>query len=438
MLVLKLHKRHKAVQDIVTCSLFVGCSFPKLITAGPCLSKYSMRLKRSRQASCDDTCLTESPPSNLKLCLETLTDDILGHIMDGCNSVDLLHLRATCKRFRQLTEEQARIVLLRKSGGKEDYARRWGRPNWLASLCIEEALAPFDQRRAERDGFEHDEAVRGCNCQGLQLPCLGPKLLVSEQSTSSCRLLRWRMQLTGSTAVEFGVVPEELQDRPKALHKGREDTAAEQAARSANPAQPSMQSAGICSSITVGSKLPLSVPLMSGSIVEMLASASKLSFIITQPCDSMEPSWQLPSTNIVYRQYRGPKTIRLSMDLHMHGPLKLAVTCWHGASFKVLDIGPSRQGPVTACRPPHLSQALPPVMGPLGSVAVTASANNTLQPDLLMPLPMAVQPEGPQAARASPELAAQQLAPPGAQAQLAAEENLALMSSTAAESPQGL
>ncbi|KAJ9509850.1 hypothetical protein QJQ45_011528 [Haematococcus lacustris] len=203
--------------------------------------------------------------------------------------------------------------------------------------------------------------------KGKEYPGLGykwvrdkpPKAQEQQQQPAEAQLLRWRMQLTGSTAVEFGVVPEELQDRPKALHKGREDTAAEQAARSANPAQPSMQSAGICSSITVGSKLPLSVPLMSGSIVEMLASASKLSFIITQPC----------------------------------------------------------------------------------SVAVTASANNTLQPDLLMPLPMAVQLES-QAARtadqASPELAAQQLAPPGAQAQLAAEENLALMSSTTAESPQGL
>ena len=51
-----------------------------------------------------------------------------------------------------------------------------------------------------------------------------------------------------------------MQDAPKALHKCHQDEVTGE--------RPS----GFCSAITVGSMLPVKLPLMKGSIVEILAS----------------------------------------------------------------------------------------------------------------------------------------------------------------------
>ena len=51
-----------------------------------------------------------------------------------------------------------------------------------------------------------------------------------------------------------------FQDQPKALHKCLPDEASGE------------RPIGICSAITVGSMLPIKLPLMRGSIIEILAS----------------------------------------------------------------------------------------------------------------------------------------------------------------------
>lgn len=75
--------------------------------------------------------------------------------------------------------------------------------------------------------------------------------------------------------------PARPQDTPKALHKciptpeGKE------------------RGVGFHSAITVGSLLPSRMPLMKGSIVEVLATPSQVDFIVTNPEDGNEMMWQV-------------------------------------------------------------------------------------------------------------------------------------------------
>lgn len=48
---------------------------------------------------------------------------------------------------------------------------------------------------------------------------------------------------------------------------------------------------GFCSAITVGSVLPVRLPLMRGSIVEILASRDRLQYIVSNPPNGMEMTW---------------------------------------------------------------------------------------------------------------------------------------------------
>lgn len=69
-----------------------------------------------------------------------------------------------------------------------------------------------------------------------------------------------------------------VQDDPKALHK-------------CYSCQDGSRPSGFCSSITVGSMLPVKLPVMRGSIIEILVNRNKLSFIVTNPPDGMEMTW---------------------------------------------------------------------------------------------------------------------------------------------------
>jgi hypothetical protein len=162
-----------------------------------------------------------------------------------------------------------------------------------------------------------DQVLASVNLDGI-----GPKLLVSEYSSAERSMLRWRLELRGNNAVEFGVVPASLQDQPKALHKCFECEAG---------ARPS----GFCSAITVGSLLPVKLPLMRGSVVEILLCRSRLFFIVTNPPNGTEMTWHNAVT--VPKPYKGPREFRFETDLDSGDvPMKLAVTCWARAQFDVL------------------------------------------------------------------------------------------------------
>lgn len=53
----------------------------------------------------------------------------------------------------------------------------------------------------------------GHNLPRVELPVMGPKLLVSDVSTAQRRVLRWQLRVNGNDAVEFGVVPVGVQVR---------------------------------------------------------------------------------------------------------------------------------------------------------------------------------------------------------------------------------
>lgn len=70
-----------------------------------------------------------------------------------------------------------------------------------------------------------------------------------------------------------------VQDQQKALHK---------CTSGPNGDRPT----GFCSAITVGSHLPVKLPLMKGSIIEILARNSCVEYLVTNPEDGMEMTWQ--------------------------------------------------------------------------------------------------------------------------------------------------
>lgn len=82
--------------------------------------------------------------------------------------------------------------------------------SWLERLQIEEAATGFDRQRCEQQGFMFTAAplVTSCKLEGI-----GPKLLVSDVSTADVPILRWRLELKGNNAVEFGTIPVSLQVR---------------------------------------------------------------------------------------------------------------------------------------------------------------------------------------------------------------------------------
>ena len=49
--------------------------------------------------------------------------------------------------------------------------------------------------------------------QGVRLVGMGPKLLLSDQSTAQQPVLRWKLRVKGNTAVEFGIVPADCEVR---------------------------------------------------------------------------------------------------------------------------------------------------------------------------------------------------------------------------------
>lgn len=240
--------------------------------------------------------------------------------------------------------------------------------NWIERLHIEESAATFDMARCERSGFQFingharllRDSIRRADVsesvsmggvldevdgpsepwpeEGLvpelafsptdqfltavTLEGIGPKLLVSEYSTAQKPVLRWRLELRGNNAVEFGVCPASLQDQPKALHKCFE-------------CQNGVRPSGFCSAITVGSLLPVKLPLMRGSVVEILLSKSRLSYIVTNPPNGTEMTWHNAVT--VPKPYKGPREFRFETDLDSgEVPMKLAITCWARAQFDVL------------------------------------------------------------------------------------------------------
>eukprot|EP00798_Chlamydomonas_sp_ICE-L_P000457 gene457-1862_t len=195
--------------------------------------------KRERR-DCEDG--AEEPE---KRNLMSFTADILENIFRNSDAKSLAVLSASCKsvsawdkslecrRFEQGAKEQ----LIQLNGLR--YAQRWRHYNWLKRLHIEEYFSDFDREVCTKQGFVFAFDAKN-QVSAVKLEGIGPKLLVSTKSTADVPFLR--------------------------------------------------------SAITVGSMLPLKLPLMKGSIIEVLATKAKLEFIISNPPDGVEMTWQNSTT----------------------------------------------------------------------------------------------------------------------------------------------
>jgi len=158
----------------------------------------------------------------------------------------------------------------------------------------------------------------------VKLMDMGPKLLLSDRSTADQPLLRWRLRVTGNTALELGVVPACLEVSNNSLHK----------ADSVKGSR-TLRCTGFSSQITAGSHLPLKIPVVRGTIVDLVASRGLVQIILFYPADAQEIKWNREG-HPVPAPYQGPRVLRFELEFSESYDVKLAATCWAKASFEVL------------------------------------------------------------------------------------------------------
>ncbi|EFJ40559.1 hypothetical protein VOLCADRAFT_108120 [Volvox carteri f. nagariensis] len=287
---------------------------------------------RSETAPDVDMALAQQQESNA-VHLLNLPDGVLHHIFLFLPANALMTLDSVCRYFNYFAHRVAKEKLIAQVGYKQ--AARWRDYNWLQRLAIEETVTKFDLVRGEGQSFTFTETANSKALREIRLDHPGPRLLLSDVSTAQTLILRWKLQLRGNNAAEFGVVPLDMQDQQKALHKCSPNASDERAT-------------GFSSAITVGSLLPARLPIMKDTIVEILVTPREISFIVYNPEDGSEMVWQNNST--VARQYkvsspvcnnsaaRGPRELRLQLPNTYQCPVKLAVTAWQRAAFDVLHM----------------------------------------------------------------------------------------------------
>jgi hypothetical protein len=200
--------------------------------------------------------------------------------------------------------------------------------NWRERLFLEEnAGCGFDGHWCETSGFSLQDSGAG-QYPVVRLLDMGPKLLISNKSTADQNILRWRLRVTGNTAVEFGVIPVDLEPNQNSLHKTD--------AVKGNRAQ---RCTGFCSQITAGSHLPVKVPVVRGTMVDLVASRGLVQIVLFYPNDAQEIKWNRDG-HPVPAPYQGPRVLRFELEFVDTFDIKLAVTCWAKASFDVIHSSP--------------------------------------------------------------------------------------------------
>lgn len=117
-----------------------------------------------------------------------------------------------------------------------------------------------------------------------------------------------------------------MKDIPKALHECRADEN-----------DPSVRPLGFSSSITAGSKLAVTLPLMHGSIVEIVASKDRLRYVVTNPLNGASIVRKNDGV-VVAVPYTGPREFRFEQDTVPGQAFKLAITLWSHAVLQVLHL----------------------------------------------------------------------------------------------------
>ncbi|KAI8475905.1 MAG: hypothetical protein J3K34DRAFT_390491 [Monoraphidium minutum] len=276
----------------------------------------------------------------------------------------------------RLVERVARNAVLRVNKGIMEEATRHSRMGWLERLYVEECAAGFDRSwevtKAEDAGFKFS-ADTDAGTPQVQLQGMGPKLLLSDASTADGRMLRWRLVVRGNTAVEFGVVPASMQygrgdeggKVHKSLHKCKHPDGSE-----------FRENVGFSSAITVGSMLPFKVPLMKGSVVEVLAAAGRFEFLVVNPPGAQELFWSGAGhhARTVPKPYKGPQRFAMEQSFDADQDVRLALTCWAQGVFDVLQDAPAAAAAGGgACSGEQAGGGATASAGPSGTAAAVAA-----------------------------------------------------------------
>jgi hypothetical protein len=93
--------------------------------------------------------------------------------------------------------------------------------------------------------------------------------------------------------------------------------------------------------------LPFKVPLMKGSVVEVMATAGRFEFLVLNPPDAQELFWQGAGhhARTVPKPYRGPQRFAMEQHYDPEQEMRLALTCWAQGIFDVLAPAPRAMGP---------------------------------------------------------------------------------------------
>lgn len=99
------------------------------------------------------------------------------------------------------------------------------------------------------------------------------------------------------------------------------------------------ENVGFSSAITVGSLLPFKVPLMKGSVVEVLAARGRFEFLVLNPPDAQELFWSGAGhhARTVPKPYKGPQRFAMEQSFDPEQDVRLALTCWAQGAFDVLQ-----------------------------------------------------------------------------------------------------
>ena len=90
------------------------------------------------------------------------------------------------------------------------------------------------------------------------------------------------------------------------------------------------ENVGFSSTITVGSMLPLKVPRIKGSVVEVVATRGRVQALVTNEPGAPELDWQGAGhqARTVPKPYKGPQRFAMEQAFDARQDVRLALTCW--------------------------------------------------------------------------------------------------------------
>jgi hypothetical protein len=247
--------------------------------------------------------------------MDGIPTDMQALLATKLDARSLLSLLRTCRAFKGMTEAMAREWLLARHG--PPVATRWRHLTWEKRLRLDACVMGFDRARCADFTFDG-------SCVALNV--MGPKLLLSDASTRDSPVLVWRFFVRGNSAVEVGIVPDDMPYDHQALHQDPPPQA-----RGPRTVVPT----GFYSEKTTGSGMPYVVPILTNSYVEVVATRGAVHIVVEKPRG-------LATGFVSARGFAVPDVFRMSLEYGNDGGyVRLALTAWANAKFEFVDTPPT-------------------------------------------------------------------------------------------------